>query len=181
MNEPVQTELKNDTGRPQITEEQYKKWLEDMSPFLKNGNSLWYAMEKADLLKHNFVIYEKYRSGDWFSQKVDAYRAYPAELNVRSIVNLINVISAKVLTEKPLTREEYDLMKFFAEKYRGSQSFFVSRTELEVADKDKLGKILDNLEDKTDYDEVGRKAKEQMVATNTPVQDQKQAGKDSNI
>lgn len=175
MGEPIKTQPNpSGNGRPVITDEQYRLWLDDMAPFLKAGNTLWYAIERSNLQTHAFSIYEKYRSGDWFSQKVDAYRRTMGELVNNTIYTLVTQITEKIKngqTATGLTREELDVLKFVAEKHRTAQPFFVTRTENAEVDPDKVGKILDTME-VSDYDELGQQAKEQVVADDAPVQNQ---------
>jgi hypothetical protein len=180
--EPVKTEHTHDPGRPSYTEEQYQKWLDDMASFLKAGNTLWYAMDKCALLQFKDTIYSKYRLKDWFSEKVDAYRASLGEMINNTFFTLTKQITDKVKNEQTatgLTKEELDILKFMAEKHRTSQPFFVTRTETATVDPDKVGKILDNIE--TDYNYVGSEAKRQMVAINAPIQNKEQTGADSNV
>lgn len=158
-----------DTGRPEHTEEQYQKWLEDMAPFLKAGNTLYYAMEKADLVQHKDSIYVKYRLKDWFSEKIDAYRRYPAELVNNIFYKIIDKVNDRLKNDQPVAEDDMKNVRFFAEKHRTAQTFFVTRTETQEADPEKVGKILDDLE--TDYDYVGQQAKKQMVAVDAPIQD----------
>lgn len=175
--EPILVVKDNQPGRPNISEEQYKIWLDEMAPFLKTGNTLNYCVDKAGLSKHKPNIYQKYRLDDWFSQKIDAYRAYPGELANKIVVNMIYKINEDMANDRPITKEQQDMLKFFAEKHRTAQPFFVTRTETAQADPKKIGKILDDLENsKSDYDELGREAQKQMVATNTPVQNKEQTG-----
>jgi len=68
---------------------------------------------------------------------------------------------------------------WFAEKHRTAQPFFVTRTEQVVKDDKEIGKILDVLD--TDYGTIGREAKKQVVALNSPVQNKEQAGADSHV
>lgn len=56
-----------DFGRPLFTEEKYNKWLEDLRPFLKLGETLGEAMQDAGLAQHRTTLYEKYRLKDEFS------------------------------------------------------------------------------------------------------------------
>jgi hypothetical protein len=157
-------------GRPAFTDDDYYMWLEDMKPFLKQGNSLYYCACKAGQESHYGVILQKYKSGDWFSKKVDAYRAYPGELINDSLTRLIDGINEKIKKDMPLTEQETKILTFMAEKHRTSQPFFVSRTESAQADENKIGKVLDTIE-ASNYDTVRQKANEQMVAANEPVQD----------
>jgi hypothetical protein len=163
-----------DTGRPPTTDATFETWLEEMKPFLKAGNSIWYAMEKAGITQHAFVIYEKYRSKDWFSQKIDRWRALPGELVNEIFYTEVNRINEKVKKELPLTREEIDVIKHFSEKHRTAQPFFVSRVETAQVDPNKVGNILDELESgaKTDYGSYGQKIAGQSVANDAPVQNQ---------
>jgi hypothetical protein len=162
---------KGDPGRPEYTDDQYKTWLEEMRPHLVLGCSLWRAIEKTGLITHTTTIYEKYRLKDWFSQKVDTYRMTPGENANEAIVRLVNAINDKVKRDESLTREDIDILKHFTDKHRTAQPFFVTRTETAQADDSKIGKILDDLE-RTDYGELGQEATKQMVAVDTPIQDQ---------
>lgn len=178
--EPVKTIKTGQPGNEAFSEEQYRSWLDDMAPFLKTGNSLNYCIDKANLTAHKVTIYNKYKLNDWFSEKIDTYRSYPGELVNKTIVNLAIKAHDDLANDRPLSKEQYDILKFFAEKHRTAQPFFVTRTETATADPKKIGKILDNLE-QTDYGELGQEAKKQMVAHDAPVQDQGQKGPNSNI
>lgn len=174
---PAKEPLKTDPtgGRPEYSDEQYKEWLNDLEPYLKKGNSLYYCCNRAGLQPHYASVLRKYRLNDWFCQKVDAYRAYPGELANDTIITALMQIDTKLKTNAgSLTKDDIDILKLVAEKHRTAQPFFVTRTEAAVADPDKVGKVLDTIE--TDYDTVGREAKKQMVATNAPVQDKGQTG-----
>lgn len=179
MNEPLLTQPNpSGNGRPVFTEEQYAKWLDDMRPFLRQGSSLYYSMDKAGLLTHMFSIYEKYRAGDWFSQKVDALRATVGELINNVGFRVVERIHNRMIETDGKTEInpiEKDIWKTMAEKHRSAQPFFVTRTETAEADDSKLGKIIESM-DTTDYDDVAREAEKQMVETEPPVQDQGQAG-----
>lgn len=61
-----------DTERPEYTDEQYRVWLDEMTPFLKVGYSLYYAMDKALLLRHKDSIYRKFKLNDWFCEKIES-------------------------------------------------------------------------------------------------------------
>ena len=155
----------NNNGREPYSDEQYTKWLDDMTPFLKLGNSLNYAIEKADLPKHKDTIYRKFRLKDWFCEKIEAFQRYPGEM-VNSIFSRVIVsIDEKVKQGSPITDEEWRNLRFFAEKHRTCQQFFTTRTETAQTDDFKLGQILDRLEQenqKTDYALLGLHAKKAM-------------------
>lgn len=167
-------------GRPPYDEDWYRARLEEMRPYLVLGCSLTRAMDRAGLFEgHETVIREKYRLGDWFSRKIDAYRSTPGENGNEAEVRLVGGILDKIRVNTPLTHDELDILKHFNEKHRTAQPFFVSRTETAESKPEDIGKILDKIE--SDYANVGREAKKQMVQTNPPVQDQKQAGGDSTV
>lgn len=179
-NEPLLTQPTG--GRPKFTDEQYNNWLNDMAPYLKMASSIYYACDKSGIINHYYSIMEKYRLNDWFSTKVDAYRREIGEITNNATVRLMRRIEEKSKQEIPLSKEELDFMKWFSEKHRTAQPFFVTRTEQVVKDDKEVGKILDVLEEtKTNYDDVGREAKKQVVAVNAPVQNKEQAGGNSNV
>lgn len=152
-------------GRPEYTDDQYQTWLDDMTPFLKLGNSLYYALEKAMLSKHKTVIYEKYRLKDWFSEKIDAFQRYPGEIVNSIFVRLVLMANDKVKQGLPLSDEEWRNLRFFAEKHRSSQPFFVSRQETKQIEPEEISQLLDDLErenNRTDYAELGERAKQEM-------------------
>lgn len=159
-----------DIGRPEYTDEQYASWLEQMRPFLQQGNSLYYSLDKAGLITHQTTIYEKYRLNDWFSQKIDRYRQHTAEIANNIFATIVNKVNDKVVRGEIVSEDEMKNVRFFAEKHRTAQKFFVTRNENAEADESKVGKVLDDLEE-TDYDYVGQEAKKQMVANDPPVQD----------
>jgi hypothetical protein len=170
-------------GRPEgpaFSDEQFQSWLEDMRVFLQQGATIWYACDKAGITPHYWSILKKYKSNDWFSQKIDTYRSYPGELVNNALVMLAQKAADRIKQDLPITKEELEVLKLMAEKHRTSQTFFVNRTETAVADPAKVGKILDTMEG-TDYDNLGREASKQMVANDAPVQDKGQTGADSNV
>lgn len=161
-----------ENGRPAYTDEQYQEWLHDLEPFLKKGNSIYYCCNRAGLSSQYWTILEKYKLNDWFSKKVDAYRAYPGELANDTIITALMQIDTKLKTNAgPLTKEDLDVLKLVAEKHRTAQPFFVTRQENAEADPTKVGKILDTIE-ATDYGTLGQEASKQMVAVDPPIQNQ---------
>lgn len=173
MNEPVLTAPNPaGTGRPVITDEQFNIWLEEMRPFLRQGSSLHYSMEKAGILTHEWSIREKYRSADWFSRKVDALRATVGELINNVGFRVVEKLHSRLVEtdgKAEISPVEKDIWKTMAEKHRSAQPFFVTRTENAEADDSKLGKIIESLDQGTDYDNVAREAEKQVVAANPPV------------
>ena len=176
VSEPVVKEKPDGQGRPAFADEQYWTWLEFMRPFLEMGNSLYYACNKSGILPHYTVIMEKYRAGGVFSLKIDALRAMPGEMTNNTLVKLVRKISDNVNNDLGLNREDFNVLKLMAEKHRTSQPFFVNRQENAVADESKVGRILDTLEEQSDYDNLASEAQKQMVENDAPVQDKKQMG-----
>lgn len=168
-----------DIGRPEYTDEFYQKLIDDMTPFLKLGETLNHAIDDAGLEKHKTTIYEKYRLNDWFSQKVDTYRSYPGKLVNNILTKTLMAANEKLAQQIPLSDEDWRNVRFMAEKHRTAQAFFVNRTETAESDPAKVGKILDEIE--SNYANVGLEAQKQMVAIDAPVQDKKQAGPASNV
>jgi hypothetical protein len=119
------------------------------------------------------VIYEKYKLNDWFSQKVDIYRATPGILANDILTKTLMDINDKIKQGRTVTEDEMKNVRFMAEKHRTAQPYFVTRTETAEADPSKVGKVLDVLEGKTDYEQLGQEASKQMVADEQPVQDKK--------
>lgn len=138
--------INNQQGRPQFDDTQYQKWLDDMSAFLKLGNTLWYAMEKADLLQHKDAIYGKYKLNDWFSEKIDVYRRQPGEIVNSIFTRLIMAIDDKIKQGLLVGEEEWRNLRWYAEKHRSAQPFFVNRNETAQVDFTNIGKIIASLD-----------------------------------
>lgn len=177
-NEPLIYD-KPKNGRPPIAEAQYRIWLDDMAPYLKMASTIYYAIEKADLLRHIASIYEKYRKKDWFAERIDAYRREVGEMTNNATVRLMKKIEEKLKQDITLTKDEQDFMKWFAEKHRTAQPFFVTRTEQVIKDDVEVGKILDVLD--TDYESIASEASKQILALNPPIQNQEQTGSNSDV
>lgn len=134
---------KSGTGAPAISDEQFQIWLDELRPHLELGLSLWRSMEKCALTPHMTVIYEKYRTRDWFAQKIDAIRAIPGENVNEAFTRLIKIITDKVKTEEHIDHDELETLKFFASKHRTAQPFFVDRQEQAPAKPEEFGRIVD--------------------------------------
>jgi len=155
----------NTTGREPYSDEQYVKWLDDMSPFLKLGNTLYHAIERADLTKHKDTIYRKVRLNDWFCEKIEAFQRYPGEMVNSIFTRLIIQIDEKVRQGSPINDEDWRNLRFFAEKHRSCQPFFATRTETAQVEPDKIARILDSLEtETTNYEELALQAQKAMEA-----------------
>ncbi len=152
--------IMGDNGRPEYTDEQYRAWLDEMSPFLKLGYSLYYAMDRSLLLRHKDSIYRKFKLNDWFCEKIEAFQRYPGEIVNSIFSRLILIADEKVKRGQPINREEWRNLRFFAEKHRSCQPFFVSRTEIAQTEPSKITRILDELErETTDYSLLSENAK----------------------
>jgi hypothetical protein len=149
-------------GRPEIPNHQYNQWLDDLRPFLKLGESLNSAIEDAGLHRHRTVLYEKYRENGDFTHAVDQFREYPGKLANNILVRILFDVDEKIKRGMEPTSEEMKNVRFFAEKHRSAQTYFVSRTEIASTDGSKLGTIIETLDKGTDYVEVARMAAQQV-------------------
>lgn len=169
--EPLQTVKDGEPGRPEYSEEQYMKWLEDMAPFLKMGGTLYYCLEKAGLETRRMAIYRKYNLKDWFCEKVDAYRQYPGHILNDIFTREIVKASDKLKQEIKLDETEWKNLRFAAEKLRVAQPYFA--TKIEQSNPEEVTRLLDDLETlKSDYAELGSQIKGQSVETNPPISNQ---------
>lgn len=131
------------TGRPEIKDDQFRAWLDEMRPFLVLGCSLDRAILKSGLIKHRTTIYKKSKLGDWFTDEIDQLRSLPGENVNEAFARLISQILDKIKREEVLTRNEVDVLKHFSEKHRTAQPFFVSRTETAQAKDEDFGRIVE--------------------------------------
>jgi len=83
--------MSNEPGRPPYTNEQYNKWLDDLRPFLKLGETLGEAVQDAGLSQHRTTLYEKYRLKDDFSYWIDTWRAYPGKPTLMHLISLNDI------------------------------------------------------------------------------------------
>ncbi len=163
-----------ENGRPAYADEEYQKWLDDLAPFLKMGSSLHYAMEKACLVMHKDSIYRKFRLNDWFCEKIEAYRRYPGELVNHIMVNQLFLIEQRVKNGNSVSREDWHVLRFMAEKHRTCQPFFTQRYEVAHVESNDIERVLDELEKqskaqsmKTDYAAVAEAFKIHVEANQT--------------
>ena len=153
------------SGRPPHSDEQYQIWLNEMAPFLQLGNSLYYAMEKANLIRNKDSIYRKCRLNDWFCEKIHAFQSYPGEVVNTIFSRIVFIADEKIKRGEPISKEEWRALRFFAEKHRSSQPFFVQRYEVAQVEPDKIGKLLDEIEvaNKTDYAKLANEASKSLI------------------
>jgi len=153
--------MDNGRGRPEYSDEQYQKWLDGMSIFLKLGHSVFYAIERAGLMSHKDSIYRKYRLNDWFCERIHVLQGYVGEI-VNNIFSRV-ILSIEVKTQKgePISSEDWKTLRFFAEKHRSCQPFFNQKYESAQPKTDEVRRIIDELEHenlKTDYNALGEQA-----------------------
>lgn len=161
----------NKDGRPQFPDEQYHKWLDDIAPFLKLGESLNAAIDDADLHSHRDVLYRKYRLRDWFCDKIDAFRRYPGKLANNVLAKFVIQADTKIKQGIPVSEDEMKNVRFFAEKSRSAQEYFVNRQE--TATGKPIEDILDELDNEGGtINDVAEEASKQVVEANPPVQNQ---------
>ena len=155
-----------DIGRPSYPEDQYKHWLNLMTPFLVAGNSLSYAISKCGLSKHRTTLYEKQKLNDWFSNAMYDFHRIPGELANETFYILIRQINKKVKAGETISRNEISILKHFSEKHRSSQPFFINRQEVAQIEPSKIARLLDELEEtnKTDYAKSADDAKRSLMS-----------------
>lgn len=134
---------KKKTGRPGVTKGELLTWLSEMRPFLVGGATLKKAIEKAGLTTHQSSIYNKYKLGGWFMDKINDFQAILGEDVNEAYHDLVALIKTKVKQEKILSRDEIRILEFVAEKHRTSQPFFVSRVETAKAKEEDFGKVVE--------------------------------------
>lgn len=176
---------KKGEGAPVIADEQYALWIEDMRPFLRQGCSLNFAIDKAGITTHRTSIYDKYREKGWFSDRIDTIRSYAGDIinNVGfKVVENIHTRLVETDGKADLSNNEVQVWKTMAEKHRSAQPFFVTRTETSESKREDIGKVLDIIEGEvSDYGKLGSEAERQILETNPPIQDQGQIGEASTI
>lgn len=144
MDEEIKTN-ESTGGRPEISADQYRDWLEDMRPFLENASTLYYACRKAGIEKHYGIILKKYNEKGPLYEKINALRGELGELANESFARLIRKIADKTKRDEALTEDERKILEHFTKTHRTAQPFFVNKTETSDSNKkDKdLGKIID--------------------------------------
>lgn len=162
------------TGAPVVSEEQYQKWLDEMAPFLKLGETLSSSIEDAGLFQHRASLYKKYRLKDWFADKVDAFRATPGKLAHNVLANMVKDAQEAQKQGRPVSEDTMKNVRFYAEKARVSQPYFVNRTE--TAEGQPIEDLLEELEKEDTVDDATSEAKKQMVEAQPPIQNQEQSG-----
>lgn len=168
----------NGTGAPEFTEQQYRKWFDEMAPFFKLGLTLSAAIEDAGLKKHRPVLYKKASLKDWFLDEMQTLQSYPGKLANNILVRRLMQVDDKIKQGLPIDDEELKDVRFVAEKHRTSQPYFVNRMETKEAKEDDLGKVIDTL---NNDDDVTERVTQPVVATDAPVQNQEQRGPDSDV
>jgi hypothetical protein len=138
----------NEPGRPAYTDEQYQQWLDDMTPFLKLGETLNSAIQSAGLLQHKDSIYRKYRLKDEFCEKIDTFRAYPGKLANNILVKVLIQVDEKMKQGLPVSEDEMKNVRFYAEKSRSAQPYFVNRQE--TSQTKPIEEILDEFDNDVD-------------------------------
>lgn len=154
-------------GRPPFTDEQYNKWLEDLRPFLKLGETLNLAIDDAGLHMHRDSIYRKYRLKDWFCDMIDTWRAYPGKIANNILVKILFQVDEKIKQGISVSEDEMKNVRFFAEKSRSAQPYFVNRQE--TAPAKSVEEILTELDNNSDtgHDDVAEEAKKELERINT--------------
>lgn len=143
MSETLDLQKQKGAGRPEYTDKQYELWLEELRPYLENGNKLYKACNRAGIPQHYHSVLEKYNSNDWFSLKVDAYREEPGEIINDTYVTLVRGIADRVKRNEELSDNQVKILEHFSKNHRTAQPFFVNRTEMGEGKTEDVGKIIE--------------------------------------
>lgn len=143
MSEPVETQKQKGQGRPEFTDRQYGIWLEELRPYLENGNKLYKACNRAGIPQHYDVILGKYNLNNWFSRKIDAFREEPGEIINDTYVTLVRRIADKVKRNEELIDNEVKILEHFSKNHRTAQPFFVNKIEMGEGKNEDVGKIIE--------------------------------------
>lgn len=136
---------KNKVGPPSFSDQQFVIWLEDMRPFLRQGMSLNYSIDKAGLTNHRTAIYDKARLKDWFNEQISRLQATITDLNNSAIFKIVDRVHARLAENSSagIDPQEAKIMALVAEKHRTSQPFWVTRNETADAKDEDFGKIIE--------------------------------------
>ncbi len=115
--------------RPRYSEEQYRIWLNELRPYLIQGNSLEYAINQANLRKHRTTLYEKSRLKDWFSENLVRFKKTPGEIVNEIFSILITEINRKQQSGEEITKQEWKLLRYYAVRHKSCRPFFINRNE----------------------------------------------------
>lgn len=132
-------------------------------------------MDKSNLLRHKDSIYKKYNLKGEFSERIDAYQATMGELTNETYFLLIEQINDKVKRERPVNRDDVQILKTVAEKHRTSQPFFVTRTEKAEAKDEDFGRVIDRPTIERPTIQVIRAPKEKSKKKPKPKEDEANA------
>ena len=132
-------------GAPEYSDDQYQSWLEDMRPFLRQGCSLNYAIEKAGLEKFKGTIYNKSKQKDWFFEKITRLQSTISDLNNSVIFKIVERVHTKLVESKDvgIDPQEAKIIALVAEKHRTSQPYWVTKVETSEAKEEDFGKIVE--------------------------------------
>lgn len=150
-------------GNQPLTEAEYSRFLDDLEPFLKFGETLNSAIEDAGLREHRTAIYDKYRLKDDFAYKIDAWQAYPGKIANNILVKRLMQVDDKIKQGLAISEEEMKNVRFIAEKHRSSQPYFTNRLELPPVT-DTIEMALTGLEtDSERYEELAEHARVHLI------------------
>lgn len=144
-------QTKTSTGRPTIfTDANVQK----LKTVLQMGATIEEACRNAGIARQTFYYWKE--RFPYFSDMVEEWMDNP-------------ILAAKAVVYKAINDKDTSTAKWYLERKKKDE--FSIRTEVTGADgSDLLQKELNKLE-KTNYANLGSKAKRQMVETNAPIQD----------
>lgn len=114
-------------GRPETPKEILEVYLGKLEPFLKNGEKLYRACLNAQVPYAN--VYDHYQKHDWFSERIDAFSAYPA-----NIVN--NLLFGRVIGIATKQSKMQELLNDLKNGKIKKEDFPTLKAEYEISEDD---------------------------------------------
>lgn len=141
----------NGAGRPATPPETLDLWLRKLEPFLKSGQKLYRACLNAEI--PYTTVKDYYDAGGVFSEKIDAFMAYPANLvnnlffgrlvgiatKQNKMQELLNDLKAdkiqkedfeKLQAQYEITPEDWAFIKWYATNAHAARDEYGARAEL---------------------------------------------------
>jgi hypothetical protein len=119
-------------GRPEITEEQKKEMVQKLEPYLKSGLSIRKALIEAEIPRSTF--YDLMEKDQWFSDQINRFRQFVSIMLNSTVVALLQDIVQKKNKGEKLTKDDLDLLKWYATTSTQTRDEYGERREIGLFD-----------------------------------------------